>query len=107
MPVKEILKRTEVKIAAAGTTFDTEIFPDNVRATRYVLEVANYTDDVTTTLSFLNKNGVTVFTGAAHARNANYSIPVDIELVGKYTARLTLSAAASGVASDWITLLGE
>lgn len=92
-------------ILAVGTTFDWigVIFDGNI-LTRYVLEVANYTDAVTTTLSIIDANSVTIYTGAAHAENANYSIPVDVELVGTYTFRLTLSAVASGVATDYLTL---
>ena len=90
--------RTSVTIAATGTTFDTTVSKYEGVITRYILELPNYTNTVTTTLSILDPNGVTIYSGAAHAQNANYSIPVDVELDSSqdYTVRLTLSGAAGG-----------
>ncbi len=106
--VRDVLRRTPVYILASGTSFDINIDPGQVRATRLILEVPNYANAVTTTLSFINANGIIVFTSAAHARNANYSIPIDLELVGAYTMRLTLSGAAGGsTLIAYVTLFGE
>jgi hypothetical protein len=99
--------RTAVSIAATGTTFDTTVAKYEGVITRYILEVPNYTNDVTTTLSIIDANSVTIFAGAAHAKNANYSIPVDVEVDGSqtYTLRLTLSGAAGGTGGTaYITL---
>jgi hypothetical protein len=109
---QKIVKRTAVSIAATGTTFDTaiEVYPySNVgaRATRYILECPDMTGNGTTTLSIIDANGVMVYAGAAHAENANYSIPIDVELVGVYTIRLTLSIAAGDATTAYITILGE
>lgn len=102
-----ILPRAAVSIAATGTTFDTTLIA-GARATRYILELPDYTTgSPTTTLSIIDANSVTVFAGAAHAENANYSIPIDVELVGTYTIRLTLSGAAGGAAIVQITILGD
>lgn len=112
LPTQKIVPRTAVAIAAAGTTFDTAItiFPYSnlgARATRYILECPNMTGNGTTTLSIIDANGVTVYSGAAHEENANYSIPIDVELVGAYTIRLTLSVAAGDATTAYITILGE
>lgn len=109
MSVERILPRTEVSIAATGTTFNTTLVVSRgKRATRYILELPNYTTGTpTTTLSIIDANSVTIFTGAAHDENANYIIPIDVELVGTYILRLTLSAAAGGIATAQITILGE
>ena len=102
-----IMPRTGVSIAAAGNTFDTTLIA-GARATRYILELPDYTTgSPTTTLSFINANSVTVFTGAAHPENANYSIPIDVELVETYTVRLTLSGVAGGATTAYITILGD
>lgn len=104
----ERLPRTAVTIAATGTTFDTTVNFTNARITRYILEIPNYTNTVTTTLSFINVNSVIVYPTAAHVQNANYSIPIDIELVGTYTMRLTLSGAAgAGGGTCYVTLFGQ
>lgn len=106
--VRAVVPRVTVSILATGTTFDTTITPGNTRATRYILECPNMTGNGTTTLSFINSNSVTVYSGAAHAENANYSIPIDVELVGTYTIRLTLSIGAGGTgATAYFTILGE
>ena len=104
---KVILTRTAVAIAAAGTDFDTALTVTGSRATRYILELPDYTTgSPTTTLSIIDANSVTVFTGAAHAENAKYSIPIDVELVGTYTLRLTLSGVAGGATTANLTVLG-
>lgn len=107
-PTRKIVPRAAVTIIATGTTFDTAIYVNGARATRYILECPNMTGDGTTTLSVIDANSVTVYTGVAHAENANYSIPIDVELVGTYTLRLTLSIAAGGTgATAYITILGD
>ena len=102
-----ILPRTAVAIAATGTTFDTTLIA-GARATRYILELPNYTTgSPTTTLSIIDANSVTIFAGAAHAETLNYSIPIDVEIVGTYTVRLTLSGVAGGATTAYITILGD
>ena len=107
LSTRDILPRTSITIASTGTTFDYTISTGGARITRYILEVPDYTTGTpTTTLSVIDLNSVTVYTGAAHAENANYSIPVDLELVGFYTFRLTLSGASGGATTVNLTLLG-
>lgn len=74
----------------------------SVRLTRYVVNVPNYTNDVTTSLKVVKSDGTTiVYTGAAHSRNATYSVPVDVELFPTDIIRLSVSgdigAGANGV----------
>ena len=97
--------RYHFQILAAGTVFNQPALTfDGDILTRYLLVCGDTTNDVTRTPSIINENGVTVWAGAAHADNANYSIPVDVELVGTYTFRLTLSGAAGNIVSDYLTL---
>ncbi len=100
--------RVTVTIAATGTTFNTTYVMSGFLLTRYVLELPNYTTgSPTTTLSIIDANSITIFTGAAHAETDNYSIPVDIELDGTYTFRLTLSGESGGATSAYLTLFGR
>lgn len=101
------LPRTAVTIAASGTTFNTTFTTNGMRATRYILECPNMTGNGTTTLSIINANSVTIYTGAAHAESTNYSVPIDVELVGTYTLRLTLSIAAGDATTAYLTIFGE
>lgn len=96
--------RTSYSILATGTTFDNTFAFKGEILTRYILELYDSTGDKTRTLSIIDANSITVFTGAAHADAANYSIPVDVDLDGKYTFRLTLSAAAGDTGTDRLTL---
>lgn len=104
--VREIMPRTAYTLAAAGTTFDKTLSTGGCRVTRYLLECPNMAGNGTTTLSFIDGNSVTVWSGAAHAEEANYSIPIDLELVGTYTVRLTLSIAAGTATTGYLTLYG-
>ncbi len=103
---REIMPRTAYTLAATGTTFNKLLSTGGARVTRYLLECPNMVGDGTTTLSFIDGNSITVFTGSAHAENTNYSVPVDLKLVGTYTVRLTLSAAASTATTGYLTLYG-
>jgi hypothetical protein len=104
---RNLVPRKAVSIAATGLTHDTTIGPFSDRATRYILEVPNYsTGTPTTTVSLIDSNSVTVYTGSAHAENANYSIPIDQEVVGTYTMRLTLSGTAGAITTVYFTLQG-
>ena len=97
--------RKSYAIAAAGTTFDATFNLEGEVLTRYILECYDATNAVTRTLSIIDANSITIWSGAAHADAANYSIPVDIELDGTYTFRITLSGAAGGTGgTDNLTL---
>lgn len=97
--------RTAYAIAAAGTTFDATFKPEGEVLTRYILECYDATNAVTRTLSIIDANSITIWTGAAHADAANYSIPVDVDLDGTYTFRITLSGVAGGTGgTDYLTL---
>jgi len=86
--------RKSVAIAAAGTSF-TFTFEGRGVITRYLLEAPNVAS-ITFTLSLVDENSVTIFTGSAHAENANHSVPCDVEIDGRYTVTLTLSDVAGG-----------
>ena len=104
--VREVMPRTTYALAATGLTFDKKLSTGGCRVTRYLLECPNTSGGGTTTLSFIDGNSVTIWSGAANAETANYSIPVDVELVGTYTVRLTLSATADVAATAYLTLYG-
>ncbi len=96
--------RTAYAIAATGTTYDASFtFGGNV-LTRYVLECYDATNAVTRTLSIIDANSITVWSGSAHADASKNSIPVDVELCGTYTFRITLSGVAGGTGTDYLTL---
>ena len=97
--------RTSYAIAATGTTFDATFIFEGEVLTRYILECYDSTGDRTRTLSIIDANSVTIFTGAAHADAANYSVPVDVDLDGTYTLRITLSGVAGGTGGvDYLTI---
>src|SRR3972149_9002126 len=100
---RKILGRTPIPIIATGTTFDTKVTFYGEVATRYILECYNSTGDRTRTLSFIDANLVTVWSGAAHADAGNYSVPIDVELDGDYTVRITLSDVAGDTGTDYLT----
>ncbi len=103
----KILQRTAVALATGSLTFDTTYVTKGVRVTRYVLECPNMTGNGTTTLSFIDANSKTVWAGAAHPENATYSVPIDVELAGTYTIRLTLSLDCTDPATAYLTLYGD
>ncbi len=99
--------RVAYAIAATGTTFDHTFDGCGILA-RYVLEIPQYTNStITTTLSLIDSNSVTIYTGAAHTSvtATNYSIPIDIDVYGGYTVRLTLSNVAGGAGNAYVTFL--
>ena len=106
MRTYDILPRAAITIAAAGLTHDTTTTRLNALATRYILECPNMDGNGDTTFSVINANGKTVWSGAAHPENATYSVPVDFELVGAYTLRLTVTIAAGTAATAYLTILG-
>jgi len=98
--------RQAYAIAATGTEFDVTYAVDGNILTRYILECYDSTGNRTRTLSIIDENSVTIFTGSAHADDGDYSVPVDIELDGVYTFRITLSGAAGGTGgTDYLTLM--
>lgn len=98
--------RRPYSIAATGTTFDSTVVFAGKVLTRYILECYDSTGDSTRTLSIIDENSVTIWSGAAHGDAANYSVPVDIELDGTYTFRITLSGVAGGTGGiDYLTLM--
>jgi hypothetical protein len=104
---KTILARRSITIAATGTTFDVSLTSPGECGTRYILECPDMVGNGTITLSVIDANSKTIYNGAAHAENSTYSIPIDLELVGTYTLRLTLSVAAGGTgATAYLTILG-
>lgn len=99
----EKIPRKAIAIAATGTSFTTTITYKGV-LTRYLLECFDATNAVTRTLTLVDENSITIFTGAAHADNGNYSVPIDVEIDGTYTVTITLSGAAGGSGgTDYIT----
>lgn len=87
--------RKAVTIAATGTSF-TFTFEGRGVITRYLLEAPDVASSTTFTLSLVDENSITIFTGSAHAENANHSVPCDVEIDGRYTVTLTLNQAAGG-----------
>jgi len=87
--------RKAVTIAATGTSFTFTLEGRGI-ISRYLLEAPDVAASTTFTLSLVDANSITIFTGAAHAENGNYSVPCDIEIDGRYTVTLTLNQAAGG-----------
>ena len=88
------------EFAATGTELTTLIC-ENGYLTDYVLTVPNFTNNVTATLSILDDNDVTIWTGDAKARNAtavvnSLTVPVD----RNFTLKCTLSGVAGGSGGD-------
>ncbi len=102
----DILPRTAITIAAAGLTHDTTTTIFHSRATRYILTCPDMTGNGDTTLSIIDANSKTVWSGAAHPETATYSVPIDVELVGAYTLRLTVTIAAGDAATAYLTIQG-
>lgn len=88
------LARTAIPIAASGQSFTYPLIHTGI-ITRYLLELPDV-NTITFTLSFVDANSKTIWTGAAHAENGTYSVPCNIEIDGKYTVTLTLSNVAGG-----------
>ena len=106
MRTYDILPRTAITIAAAGVTHDITTTRLNALATRYILECPNMDGNGDTTLSIIDANSKTVWSGAAHPETNTYSVPIDFELVGAYTLRLTVTIAAGTAATAYLTILG-
>jgi len=90
-----VKKITRTLYTTAAATTITGTIKDIGVLTRYLLEIPNLTGDWTTTLSLKDANGIVIFTGAAHTENANYSVPIDVEIDGEYTVTLTFSGTAT------------
>ena len=86
--------RTPIAIAATGTDFYFYLTHVGV-LTRYLLELPDV-NTITFTLSLIDENSKTIWSGAAHAENGSYSVPIDVEIDGKYKVDLTLSNVAGG-----------
>ena len=84
-------------------TYDFKVTMNGV-VTKIIMELCNYTNTITTTLSILDDNGITHYGGAAVVQNANYVIRLDEDLSGTYTIRLTLGGASGGNGTDFVTL---
>lgn len=79
---------------ATTTSLTAPIFENGI-ITNYTLVCPNFTNAVTSTLSILDDDGVTIWTGDAKNENATYlvsslSVPVD----KGYTLKATLSGVA-------------
>jgi len=101
--------RKSVAIAAAGgTTPLTFTFEGRGVITRYLLELPIMASAPTITLSLVDENSITVFTGDAHSSSAsaksNHSVPCDIEIDGRYTVTLTPSGNSGTAATIYLTL---
>lgn len=97
--------RTAIAIAASGTSFTQSYTFEGEVLTRYLLECYDATAVATRTLSIVDANSKTIWTGAAHTDASTNSIPVDIELDGVYTFTITLDTAATGTGgTDYLTL---
>ncbi len=103
---KFLKARTSISITSGGTQFDTNIVIPYGRLTRYILEIPDYTNDSTTTLSIIDTNSVVIYQSPSYNDNSNYSIPVDIELSGSYTVRLTLNTAPGNDTTVYLSFLG-
>lgn len=94
--------------ASGGTTPLTWTLQGRGVITRYLLELPIMASTPTITVSLVDENSVTVFTGAAHASSAgalsNYSVPIDVEINGKYTVTLTPSGNSGTVATIYSSL---
>lgn len=100
--------RKSVAIAAAGgTTALTFTFEGRGVITRYLIELPIMASAPTITLSLVDENSVTIFSGAAHAGSAsalaNFSVPCDVEIDGRYTVTLTPSGNSGTVATIYLT----
>jgi len=94
--------------ASGGTTPLTFTFEGRGVITRYLLELPIMASAPTITLSFVDANSITIFTGAAHQGSAsalaNFSVPCDIEIDGRYTVTLTPSGNSGTAATIYLTL---
>lgn len=92
-------ERVAYTIAATGTTFDETMWGHGTLK-HYVAYIPKYTNSTeTTTLSILDGNGYTVYTGSAHdtsAAAASFTAAPALTISGSYKVRLTLSGAAGG-----------
>ncbi len=84
----------------ASMHFDGEVL------TRYVIEGYSAGSSLTRTPSFIDENGVTVYTGAANADAIKTSVAPTggIELDGDYTVRMTPGATPATGGVDYLTL---
>ena len=88
------IARTPIAIAASGTDFYFYLLHTGV-LTRYLLELPDV-NTITFTLSLVDENDKTIWSGAAHAENDTYSVPIDVEIYGKYKVNLHLNNVAGG-----------
>lgn len=96
MGVPFTLKRLEFQFGASDTE-KTISNPGFVGLTHMLaLEVSNFTNDVTATLSIENTFGVEIYNSGAKARNADYAILAERILAGSEIFRVTLSGAPGG-----------
>ena len=100
-------ERVAYAIAATGQTFDQSFYGHGTLA-RYVAYIPKYvTSASTTTLSLIDENGATIYTGSAHntsAAAAHFTDAPAVEVYGGYTVRLTLSGTAGGANTAYVTL---
>jgi hypothetical protein len=85
----------------AISTTATNLLCENGFVRQYVLTVPNFTNAVTATVSVLDEDSNTIYTGSAHNRNATYSADsLSVPCDKNYTAKVTLSGAAGGSGGD-------
>jgi hypothetical protein len=89
-----------------GATADMAMQFDGELLTRWVYELYQSNNGLTRTLSIIDENGVTVYTGPAHTDNtkSSYAPTGGVELDGTYTVRLLQSAGGATAGIDYLTL---
>ena len=107
MPRKFNTYRCAIPVAATGTTHDYTIPTDfgRSKAMTMILVTPDYTTGTpTTTTTFRDKNSRTYFADSARAENSTFIVSLGslVVEVGD-TIRLTLSAAAGGATTVYIT----
>ena len=89
--------------AATGTTKSATLHENGI-IIGYTMVTPNFTNPSTSTLTILDEDSVTIYTGAAHNENGTYVVDsLLIPCDKNYTATITLSGVAGG-AGGTVTL---
>jgi hypothetical protein len=88
-----------------GATADVTFKFDGEILTRLILEAYDNKNALTTTLSILDENGVSIYSaGALPTGSSNFAPTGGVELDGSYTLRLLQSGAGATLGTDYLTL---